>query len=286
MSHREIARLHRHQPPHRQERSGAGRATRLPEEVAHATLSLRPFGKSSSRWPTSSSFRGSVSLEELRSKGYTQAARPRRTGFSSELKVRTQRNASCRMRHSRVNRRSLTGARTRCSLQGTSPRSSSYSYINGFSRYQRLTMRHSPENQGPSSKPCENGLIESGGVPHRVQTDNAKVFVQNASRSNFRWNARYLHFCGHYGFEPSRSVCRSTHGAKGRSEKPFDFLGDSLHRRCLLRETSLICSPSSKAFQTRSTLGLHATIKTTPEELIAKDRGGILQRFPNAGTSG
>ena len=43
-------------------------------------------------------------------------------------------------------------------------------------------------------------------VPSRIQTDSAKVFVKNPSKNNFQWNKRYLHFCGHYGFEPSRSL--------------------------------------------------------------------------------
>ncbi len=80
-----------------------------------------------------------------------------------------------------------------------------FSYINGFSRYEVLEASVS-ENQGSVFEALEKRIIERGGVPSRIQTDNAKVFVKNPSKNNFQWNERYLHFCGHYGFEPSRSL--------------------------------------------------------------------------------
>ena len=144
-----------------------------------------------------------------------------------------------------------------------------YSYINGFSRFRVYEVSLS-DNQGAVFEALENGMIASGGVPHRVQTDNAKVFVTNASRTNFCWNARYLHFCGHYGFEPSRSLPRHP-WSKGKVEKPFDYL-----------ETHFIAGASFvdfldlaaklKAFQHTVNTRVHATIKTTPEELVGEDR--------------
>jgi hypothetical protein len=106
-----------------------------------------------------------------------------------------------------------------------------------------------------------------------VQVDNAKVFVHNTSKNNFQWNARYLHFCGHYGFEPSRSLVRHP-WSKGKVEKPFDFLethfiADASFTDMLDLLTKL------KDFQKRVNTRVHATIKTTPEELVAKDRAAF-----------
>lgn len=72
-----------------------------------------------------------------------------------------------------------------------------------------------------------NALEESfhffGGVCDRIQVDNAKVFINNASRDNLVWNRRFLHFCGHYGIKPTRSIPGHP-WSKGKVEKPFDYL--------------------------------------------------------------
>ena len=99
-----------------------------------------------------------------------------------------------------------------------------FSYIHGFSRY-RVYEASLSETQGSVFEALENSIIESGGVCERVQTDNAACFVTNASRDNFKWNRRYLAFCGHYGFKPTRSLPKHP-WSKGKVENPFDYLED------------------------------------------------------------
>jgi len=212
-------------------------------------------------------FRGSRILEELRSKGYS-GGKTALYHLLAELKVETQRTF--------MPYETQPGEQAQFDwspytvlIAGQLTRIFVYSYINGFSRFRVYDVALS-ENQGAVFEAYENGLIESGGVPQRVQTDNAKVFVHNASRSNFHWNPRYLHLCGYYGFEPSLSFPGHP-WSKGKVEKPFDFL-----------ETHFIAGAAFenfpdllvklKAFQVRVNTRPHATIKTTPEELIAKDR--------------
>jgi len=62
-----------------------------------------------------------------------------------------------------------------------------------------------------------------GGVCERIQVDNAKVFVDNASVNYFKWNTRFLHFCGFYGIKPTRSLPAHP-WSKGKVEKPFNYL--------------------------------------------------------------
>jgi transposase len=62
-----------------------------------------------------------------------------------------------------------------------------------------------------------------GGVCERIQVDNAKVFVDDASVNNFKWNQRFLHFCGFYGIKPTRSLPAHP-WSKGKVEKPFSYL--------------------------------------------------------------
>lgn len=212
-------------------------------------------------------FRGSRILEELRSKGYT-GGKTALYRLLLELKFDVQKD--CTPYETLPGEQSQFDWSPYTVLIGEMlTEIVVFSYINGFSRYQIFDGSLS-ENQSAVFEAMENSFSESGGVPHRVQTDNAKVFVHNTSRNNFQWNARYLHFCGHYGFEPSRSGVRHPQ-SKGKVEKPFEFL-----------ETHFIAGASFtdmldllaklKDFQKRVNTRMHATIKTSPEELIAKDR--------------
>ena len=97
-----------------------------------------------------------------------------------------------------------------------------FSYINSFSRYLIFEVSLS-QNQAAVFEALENGIIESEGACTRIQTDNAKAFVINASKDNFQWNPRYLTLCGYYGFAPSRSLPGHP-WSKGKVEKPFSFL--------------------------------------------------------------
>lgn len=52
----------------------------------------------------------------------------------------------------------------------------------------------------------EESFFVFGGLTERVQVDNAKVFVLNASNEQFRWNPKFLQFCGFFAIEPCRSA--------------------------------------------------------------------------------
>ena len=147
-----------------------------------------------------------------------------------------------------------------------------FGYINSFSRYEILEGSLS-ENQSAVFEAMENSFGESGGVPHRVQVDNAKVFVHNASKNNFQWNARFLHFCGHYGFEPSRSLPAHP-WSKGKIEKPFAYLETHFIAGASFTD-ALDFLTKLKEFQKRLNTRVHATLKTTPEELLAQDRAAF-----------
>jgi len=144
-----------------------------------------------------------------------------------------------------------------------------FSYINSFSRLQIFEESLS-QDQGSVFEAMENSLIESGGVPGRIQTDNAKVFVTNPSKSNFQWNQRYLHFCGHYGFEPSRSLPGHP-WSKGKIEKPFQYLENHFIAGSSFEDFEDL-HLKLKAFQQRVATREHSTIKVSPQELLPEDR--------------
>jgi len=237
--------------------------SRQPMAKAH----LDPFREVIFEMANVQHFRASRILEEIRSKGYA-GGKTALYDLLSKLKIDTQRTYTPY--------ETLPGEQAQFDwspytvlIAGQLTRIFVYCYLNGFSRY-RIYDAALSDNQGAVFEALENGLIESGGVPQRTQTDNAKVFVLHTSRSNFRWNPRYLHFCGHYGFQPSRSLPAHP-WSKGKVENPFNFL-----------ETHFITGASFesfpdllarlKAFQQKVNARVHGTLKVAPEELIAKDR--------------
>jgi len=144
-----------------------------------------------------------------------------------------------------------------------------FSYINCFSRY-RIFQASLSEDQGAVLEALEESLIASGGVPRRLQTDNAKAFVHNPSRRNFHWNERYLHFCGHYHFEPSRSLPGHP-WSKGKVERSFAYLEDHFIVGNTFESFEDFVT-KLRAFQDKVNAREHATLKTAPEALLAKDR--------------
>lgn len=148
-----------------------------------------------------------------------------------------------------------------------------FSYINGFSRYQILEVSLS-QTQAAIFEALENSIRECNGVCSRIQTDNAKSFVNNASVNNFQWNQRYIHFCGHYGFSPSRSL-PSHPWSKGKVEKPFSYI-----------ETHFIAGGEFesfedlqnklKAFQSQVNQRIHSTTKAVPQEMFVKEQPSLL----------
>jgi transposase len=67
--------------------------------------------------------------------------------------------------------------------------------ILGYSRYKCFDVSLSI-TQGDVLNALEESFSMFGGVCERIQVDNAKVFVDNASRDNLVWNKRFMHFCG------------------------------------------------------------------------------------------
>jgi len=215
-------------------------------------------------------FRRSRVLEEIRSKGFTGG----KTAFYAYARsiVITKQEHYTPYETRPGEQSQFDWAEYTVLLGGLLTKVYFFTYINAFSRYQVLEVSLL-DNQGSIFEALENGLIESGGAPERIQTDNDTSFVTNASKNHFQWNARYLHFCGHYGFEPSRSLPYHP-WSKGKVEKPNQYLenhfiaGNSFEDfEDLYRKT--------KAFQQRVNQRQHATIKTTPEELFVKDREAL-----------
>ena len=148
-----------------------------------------------------------------------------------------------------------------------------YSYINSFSRYQILEVSLS-QNQGAIFEALENCIIESGGANQRLQTDNAKSFVVNASKNNFQWNPRYLNLCAHYGFTPTRSLPGHP-WSKGKVERPFSYIEAHFIAGSSFEDFPDL-QAKLKLFEQELNKRVHSVTKTPPIELFEQESPTLL----------
>ncbi|MAT59490.1 MAG: hypothetical protein CMF23_16075 [Ignavibacteriae bacterium] len=230
-----------------------------------------PFEKDIYKMVDDGKFIGSRIYNEIKSKGYTGS---KTTFYYHYQKIK------------KINIKSFTPYETSPGEQGQfdwSPYTVNiggiitkiylYSYVHGFSRYQVLEVSLS-ENQTAVFEALENSMIESGGVCSRIQTDNAKVFVKNASKNNFQWNKHYLNFCGHYGFTPSRSFPRHP-WSKGKVEKPFYYVENHFIKGGEF-ESFEDLHKKLKKFQQEYNQRTHSVVKTEPYKLFEKEKSSLL----------
>lgn len=231
---------------------------------------LEPFRDLIAELANVKRFRGSRILNDLRSKGYTGG----KTAFYrmlSEVKIERGKHftpySTAPGEQSQFDWSPYT-----VPIAGIATRVIVFSYLNSFSRFPVYegSLR---EDRDTVFWAIEQGLIESGGVSQRIQTDNAKVFVDNASTANFRWNPDYLRFCAHYGIMPSRSLPRHP-WSKGKVEKPFQYIEDHFITGASFESFDDFLL-KLKAFQHQVASRVHATTKAAPQERLAEDRAAF-----------
>ncbi|OVE79849.1 hypothetical protein BVY01_01395 [bacterium I07] len=215
--------------------------------------------------------RGSRILKNIRSKGYQGS----QSAFYRHL-------AKLREPNRRTYQRYETGpgeqalfdwSQYTVRIEGKLTKLYVFNYILGFSRY-RVYEASLSQTQGSVFEAMEKSIHQTGGVTERVQTDNAKCFVTNCSKDNFQWNKRYLAFCGHYGFKPSR--CLPGHAwANGKVENPFDYLEDHFIEDNAFSSFEDFLARLKK-FETEVNARKHGTTHLPPDVLFDQERSFLL----------
>lgn len=149
--------------------------------------------------------------------------------------------------------------------------------ILGYSRYKSFDVTLSI-TQSDVLNALEESFLLFGGVCERIQVDNAKVFVINASRDNLVWNKRFMHFCGFYGIKPTRSIPGHP-WSKGKVEKPFDYLENHFIMGNEFRDFEDL-RQRLKAFQDETNLLLHGTTKAITKVLFESKELSSLDPLP------
>ena len=215
-------------------------------------------------------FRGSRILNEIKSKGYkgSQSAFYR---FLKKLKVPDNRYFTP-YETGPGQQAQFDWSPYTVQIAGILTRIYIFSYICGFSRYKVLEVSLSA-NQGAVFEALENSIRECGGIVSRVQTDNDKCFITNASKDNFQWNTRYLQFCGYYGFKPTRSLPRHP-WSKGKVEKPFAYIEDHFITGNEFESFEDLIN-KLKAFQDAFNEKVHSITKAKPAVLFLQEKSSF-----------
>jgi transposase len=244
----------------------------VPEYKRQKKISaLEPFRDIISEMANVKHFKGSRILNEVRSKGY-KGSQTAFYDFLSKVKISEQKHFTP-YETAPGEQAQFDWSPYTVLIGGELTKIYLCSYINSFSRYQIFEVSLS-QNQAAVYEALENSIIESGGACLRVQTDNAKAFVINASKNNFQWNSRYLTLCAHYGFTPTRSLPKHP-WSKGKVEKPFSFVETHFIAGSSF-EDFLDLQNKLKIFQGDVNNRVHSTIKTKPAELFNQEKLSLL----------
>lgn len=217
-------------------------------------------------------FKGSRILEEIRSKGF-KGGQTSFYFYLKKIKVDVKRKHFTPYETAPGEQAQFDWSTYTVPIGNVLTRVYVFSYINGFSRYRILEVSLS-QTQSAIFEALENSLRECNGVCSRIQTDNAKAFIINASVNNFHWNQRYIHFFGHYGFSPSRSLPAHP-WSKGKVERPFGYLEDHFIAGAEF-ESFEDLQIKLKAFQKKVNGRLHSVTKALPEEMFEHEKTSLL----------
>ncbi|MDD4479529.1 MAG: IS21 family transposase [Mesotoga sp.] len=121
----------------------------------------------------------------------------------------------------------------------------------------------------------EDAFHELGGIASRLQVDNARVFIDDASVANFKWNDRFLEFCGFYGIHPTRSLPGHP-WSKGKVERPFAYIEDHFITNNRFASFDDLYR-KLKAFEEKMNDRLHSVIRQRPVDRFNKEREHLLE---------
>jgi len=121
----------------------------------------------------------------------------------------------------------------------------------------------------------EDAFHELGGVASRLQVDNARVFIDDASVANFKWNARFLEFSGFYGIHPARSLPGHP-WSKGKVERPFAYIEDHFITNDRFASFEDFYR-KLKAFQEKMNKRTHSGLRQIPAERYEREKEHLLE---------
>jgi len=148
--------------------------------------------------------------------------------------------------------------------------------ILGYSRYKCFDASLCV-SQGDVFYALEESFFAFQGLAERLQVDNAKVFVLNASKDQFRWNPKFLQFCGFFSIEPCRSAPYHP-WSKGKVEKPFEHLETHFIQGTRFESFQQFLL-KLKEYEAQVNATVHSVTHKSPAELFEMERK-VLRPLP------
>ena len=145
----------------------------------------------------------------------------------------------------------------------------------GFSR-RKFYLASLDETQASVLEALERGLWYFGGSPKQLLVDNARAFVLDASPDNFRWNPRFLEFCGHYRIEPI-SCKPHRPQTKGKVERPFFYLEEHFIKGASFNDFDHLSRELARFQVEELDVTVHSTTQQTPLERFEEEKLHLTQ---------
>ncbi|MFQ6109744.1 MAG: IS21 family transposase [Candidatus Aminicenantales bacterium] len=213
-------------------------------------------------------FRGSRILNEIIERGY-QGSKSAFYRYLKKVKIEQEQKGYLRFETEPGRQGQFDWSPYTVRMGGELTKVYVFSFLLGFSR-KRVYEASLEDKRGFVFEAMEKSFWQLQGVPLEVLTDNPKCFIKDASIVRFRWNEKYLQFCGYYGFKPIRALPGKPE-TKGKVENPFSYL-----------ETHFIAGGEFESFedfkrQLKEFEGkvngrTHLTTQKTPDELFEKEK--------------
>ena len=233
---------------------------------------LEPFREEVRRMLVNDHFIGSRILRELRRRGYdgSQMAFYR---FLKKIKVGEGKTKACiRYETPPGQQGQYDWSPYTVPIGGRLTRVVVFRLILGFSR-SKCHFASLNASQASVFEGIEHGLWKFGGAPKELVVDNDRAFVINAHPSHFKWNERFLEFCGHYSMRPIACRVRNPK-AKGKVERPFRELEEHFIKGCSFESFEHFCRELER-FDEEINSWVHQTTQERPVDRFEWERGHL-----------
>ena len=231
---------------------------------------LEPFRETIRRMLVLDHFIGSRILKELRLLGY-DGSRSAFYRFVAQVKAEEGKSKACiRYETGPGEQGQFDWSPYTVPIGGELTRVVIFRLILSFSRRQ-CHFASLDESQASALEGIEHALWKFGGAPKHLLVDNHRVFVVQAQPKHFRWNPRFLEFCGHYGIKPVPCRVRNPRG-KGKVERPFFYLEEHFIKGRSFENFEHFCEELSR-FEEELELMVHQTTQERPIDRFDWERG-------------
>lgn len=153
-----------------------------------------------------------------------------------------------------------------------------FSTILSYSRKRKYVVSFA-QDQESMLYSLEEAFKDFDGVPEEILVDNAHQMVDNANPLDFKWNEKFLSFCGFYGITPRACKVR-TPKTKGKVENPFYYLEQHFIKGSFFKDFNDL-KEKLEVFNHHVNTKEHSTTKEIPNQRFDELEKKYLNTLPD-----